>query len=139
MCFVIQFVDRICSTWMVDNNDKIDNFKDEAPPKQMLRIKMLRGNNDRVIFLETVGKSERVVSLDVNSEKIQDLNRKVILDIYDSKIVSMAPDSLNFGDDRNSKCTQSFYLINEKGTLLKVSNKTTNVYRVIKERSLEHH
>lgn len=105
----------------------------------MIRLKMIRGNNDRVFFLETSGKSERVVQLDVNSEEQHGLNKKIIYELYDAKVVSIASDCRNFEDDRQSKCSQSFYILNEKGAVFKITNKVTNMYRICKELSVAHH
>ena len=100
MAFILQFTDRVCSTWMVDEDKSVKDFTEESPPRTMIRLKMIRGNNDRVFYMETAGKSERIMQLEVNSEKVEELQRRIVYELYDAKVVSIATDCRNFQDDR---------------------------------------
>ena len=80
------------------------DFNVISKEREMNRLKMIRGNNDRVLFIETQGKAEKVIQVDVDSEQARGLNRRVVFDIYGAKTVSLATDCLNFEDDRNKKC-----------------------------------
>ena len=58
---IIQASDCIYSTWIVDDDSKVGDFKVISEPKEMNNLLLVRGNNDRVFFAETIGKNERIV------------------------------------------------------------------------------
>ena len=135
---LVQFTDQIVETWLVNDADKVDDLKVVSLPKEMDKVLMIRGNNDSIFFLETHRKSERIVQVDGNSEIDLELNIKIVYEIYGPDTVAIAPDVLNFEDDRHKQVKQSFMLLDISGKLSKISN-PEGTFQEVETFQLEHH
>ena len=135
---IVQFTDRICETWLDNYGNRNQDFKEISKAKEMNRITMVRGNNDRIFFIETIGDSEKVIQIEIDSDQKFVTHKKVVFDIYGPKTISLATDCLNFEDDRLKKCMQSFFILNANARMVRVSNEN-DVYQVEDDYTLQHH
>lgn len=127
---LVQFTDQICETWMVDEKENVGHFKTISEPREMNRLLMVRGNNDKVYFIETHKRSEKIVEVEVKSDQPQELSRKIVYDIYGSPVISFATDCLNFEDDRFKKCSQSMYVLDMSGRISYLSNSQEGTFSI---------
>ena len=69
--FVIQFNDRIATTWLENKDSPNPSYRDLINPRTstMIKQRLVRGFNEKIIFAHTVDQEDKIVMLDFHPKK----------------------------------------------------------------------
>lgn len=136
---VIQFNDKIVTSWLQSASNDTSSFRELITPGTMIKQKLVRGFNDKIFFAQSTGQEDKVYMLEFHPNKPRHLMRQPIFSLTGSKLVLLTTDFSNCQNDAVRKVRQSLFLLDDKQIVRRLVSNDGASYTVTEEFDLSHH